>query len=48
MKTSVSRPLPDPASLKQLILDRRTAFGNYNVARLGELIRRLPEERRTA
>ncbi len=48
MKTSVPRPPPDPASLKQMILDRRTAFGNYNVARLGELIRRLPEERRRA
>ncbi len=46
MTASIDHKVPDPAALRELVLERRGAFGTYNVARLGELIRRLPEEKR--
>jgi adenylate cyclase class 1 len=36
----------NPAALRKQLLDGRKAFGNYNVVRLGRLIRRLSEEGR--
>ena len=46
MTEETDRTIPDPDTVRKLILANRSAFGNYNIARLGELIRRLPENRR--
>lgn len=46
MTDKTDRTFPDPDTVRKQILANRRAFGNYNIARLGELIRRLPEGRR--
>ncbi len=48
MKADTDHTIPDAPSFKKLILDRRGSFGTLNVARLGELIRRISSERRKA
>ncbi len=46
MREETDRTIPDPDAVRKQILANRSAFGNYNIARLGKLIRRLPEGRR--